>query len=77
MCLVQTQLEVLQHELVLSEETGRDLCTQLLCEKEALLQVLELVSFHCGHVPHTHCSLSTWIAVPHAEVAGLTAGKGL
>ena len=52
MCLVQTQLEVMQHDLALSEMTGRDLCTQLSWEKDSLLQVLELVLFHWQCASH-------------------------
>ena len=55
-CLVQTQLQAVERELALAEETGRDLCTQLSWEKDSLLQVLELVSFQNGRVPRFHCS---------------------
>ena len=62
-CLVQTQLQAVERGLALAEETGRDLCTQLSLEKDALLQVLELVSFQNGRVPRFHCSQSTLTAV--------------
>ena len=60
-CLVQTQLQAYQHELALSEATGRDLVTQLSGMKESFLQVLELVSYHHGHLPHVQCSHTPWL----------------
>lgn len=64
LCLVQTQLQAIQYELDLSEQTGRDLCSQLLGMKESFRQVLQLVSYHHGHLPHVHCSLTPWLLHP-------------
>ena len=63
---MQTQLQAVERELALSEATGRDLCRQLLWEKDSLSQVLELVPFQNVHVSRFHCTPSTLIAATHA-----------
>ena len=49
--IVQTQLKAIEHELILVDDTNRDLVTQLSWEKDARKEVLELAFICCSHVP--------------------------
>ena len=53
LCIVQTQLKGIEHELALGEDTNKDLVTQLSWEKDARKEVLELAFICCSHTPHT------------------------
>ena len=49
--VVQTELKDLEQELALRQNTGRDLVTQLLGEKDARKEVPDLASILSSHMP--------------------------